>query len=347
MHYRVSLYNYFHKRFLESGWEFLVRSNELQKESPYSLDFDFQSLPFTFKSYRKEIERIRPDAVILFLHLKDAILWPLLLFLKLQRIPVIFWTKGMNLDLPNDRISYALYRFMHRSVDRIILYSKNELKYIKEKHRHKVYIANNTINFKDFPDIKQSKEEIKKELKIPFEKVVLSVGRMGAGKQRKKIEHLIEIFHDIELKGIGLVIVGSGVTTEIQQRMNKDNTVYLGQVHDSKNLQISKIFKIADVFSIPGHVGLGLNQAFFFGLPVVTEDGGQPPEIYYLVNGRNGFIVPNDNLKELKNKILYLLENDEIRKNIGDNARRDILEHASAEKMFLGFKHCLDSLEST
>ena len=344
MHYRVSLYNYFHRRMREDGWDLFVRTDELQKENPYPLRFDFKAIPFQFSKYRKEIERIRPDAVILFLHLRDAIIWPLLFWLKMKRIPVIFWTKGVNLDAPDDKISYALYRFMHASVDRLILYSENELKYIREKHHHKVSVANNTINFEDFPEITKSKKEIRKELGIPFEKVVLSVGRMGVGNLRKKIHHLIEIFQDAELNGAGLVIVGSGVSPDMQEKMNRNNTIYLGEVHDPENDRISKIFSMADVFSIPGHVGLGLNQAFYFGLPVVTEEGGQPPEIYYLVNGRNGFIVPNNDLNELKNKILYLLNNEDIRKEFSDNARKDIRENASAEKMYHGFKQSLDSL---
>lgn len=327
----------------EDGWFLFVRADELQQENPYPLTFDFKTIPFEFAKYKKEIERIRPDAVILFLHLRDTIIWPLLIWLKMKQIPVIFWTKGVNLDAPDDKISYALYRFMHYSVDRLILYSKNELKYINEKHRYKVSIANNTINFDDFPEIKISKEEIKKELGIPFEKVVLSVGRMGVGNLRKKIHHLIEIFQDMELNGVGLVIVGSGVSSDMQKKMNRNNTMYLGQVHDPENKRISKIFTMADIFSIPGHVGLGLNQAFYFGLPVVTEEGGQPPEIYYLENGRNGFIVPSNDLNELKNKIIYLLKNEDVRKEFSDNARKDIKENASADKMYQGFKQSLNS----
>jgi glycosyltransferase involved in cell wall biosynthesis len=344
MHYRVSVYNNFLRRFQECGWEFIVRSDEIQRENPYPLLFDFRVIPFNFLSYKREIESIRPDAVILFLHLKDLIIWPLLSWLKMKRIPVIFWTKGANLDAPEDGVSYALYRFTHGKFDRMILYSENERKYIREKFWQRVYVATNTINFEDFPDIVQSKEEIKKEFRIPFEKVVLSVGRMGAGNQRKKIDHLIEIFQDPGWRGTGLVIVGSGVTADIRKRMNGSNTVYLGEVHDPANVQISKIFKMSDVFSIPGHVGLGLNQAFYFGLPVVTEDGGQPPEIHYLVDGRNGFIVPNNDIAELKRKIKYLVENDEIRKVFGENAKSDIQEHASMQNMFLGFKNCLDSI---
>jgi glycosyltransferase involved in cell wall biosynthesis len=118
----------------------------------------------------------------------------------------------------------------------------------------------------------------------------------------------------------------------------------LGEIHDPKNIKISKIFKMADVFSIPGHVGLGLNQAFYWGLPVVTEDGLQPPEINYLVNGRNGFMVPHNDINQLREKILFLLEDDDIRQEFSKNARSDILKWGSIEGMFMGFRNCVDSL---
>ena len=127
--------------------------------------------------------------------------------------------------------------------------------------------------------------------------------------------------------------------------MNKKNTIYLGEIYDSQHLQISKIFKMADIFSIPGHVGLGLNQAFYWGLPVITEDGLQPPEIYYLIDGHNGYIVKKDDLTELKKKIVFLLENDEIRKELGKKAKNYILRNASVSNMFIGFKECLDHLD--
>ena len=346
MHYRVSVYNFFYRRFKEFGWEFIVRSNELQKQNQHPLEFDFKEVRFEFSSYKKEIEAINPDVVILFLHLKDFILWPLVHWLKLKKIPTAFWTKGLNLDEPSNKASYLLYRYLHTVCDGLILYSSNEIKYIAEKNRHKVSVANNTINFDDFPQIHESKEQIKKEWGVPFDKVVLSVGRMGVGGGRKKIDHLIEIFNSIDTQGVGLVIVGSGMTEEWLARINKANTMYLGEIYDPYHVQISKLFKMADIFSIPGHVGLGLNQAFYWGLPVITEEGLQPPEINYLVNGRNGFIVPDGDLKALKDKILYLLEHEDQRQEFSRNARSDILAQASIDTMFMGFKTCIESLNA-
>lgn len=345
MHYRVSVYNYFHRRFREQGWDFIVRSDSLQKENPHPIRFDFQEVPFRFGLYAAEIDRIRPDAVILFLHLKDFIMWPLLHWLKFRNIPVINWTKGANLDEPDSALKYQLFNYIHGRSDGIILYSKEELKYIRSRYHHKVTYANNTLNFEDFPQIQESREQIRKELGIPFRKVVLSVGRMGVGGKRKKIQHLIEIFKHADMKDYGLVIVGSGV--DAGEVNGNGNIRYLGEVYDPLHIQISRIFKMADLFSIPGHVGLGLNQAFYWGLPVVTEDGLQPPEIHYLVNGRNGFIVRNNDLGELKAKIVYLLKNDDVRERFSRNAGKDIRENGSVERMYQGFQKCVDMVSTT
>jgi glycosyltransferase involved in cell wall biosynthesis len=236
------------------------------------------------------------------------------------------------------------YNYLHTVFDGIILYSSAETRLIKERNRKKVFVANNTVNFADYPVINESKSKIKEQLGIPFRKVVLFVGRMGIHKERKKPGHLIEIFRNCQRDDTGLVIVGSGLSDELQERMNPENTMYLGEIHDPDQVQISRIFKMADLCSIPGHVGLGINQAFFWGLPIVTENGGQPPEISYLKNGQNGYIVPENDINQLQEKIFYLLNNDDVRSRFSQCARQYILENASVEKMFEGFFNCVNYL---
>jgi glycosyltransferase involved in cell wall biosynthesis len=167
---------------------------------------------------------------------------------------------------------------------------------------------------------------------------------MGAENGRKRIDHLIDMFRSLDRNEIGLVLVGSGLSEQLKARMNRRNTLYLGEVHDAQNLRISKLCKMADVCAIPGHVGLGLNEAFYWGLPVVTEEGDHPPEISYLKPGRNGFIVPRDDLASLRDRILCLLNNDPLRADFSKHAREDIFREAPIEGMFSGFKDCVDYL---
>lgn len=344
MHYRVSVYNYFCGEFRKHGWDFSVLADRIQDTNQNEMKFNLTLLPFRFADYRREIKRIRPDAVIIFLHLKDLFIWPLLHWLKLQRIPFAFWTKTRNLDDPDNELRNAFFNYVHHLSDALILYSEELSRLVPKRELHKLFVANNTVNFHDYPNIVETKEQIKEQLQIPFKKVVLFAGRIDEGENRKKVDHLIDIFRAINRPDLGLVIVGSGLTDELRTRMNCSNTVYLGEVHDSANVQISRIFKMADICSIPGHVGLGINQAFFWGLPMVTEEGRQPPEIYYLKNNRNGFIVPENDVTALRERILFLADNDEVRSQFSANARNDILEQGSVEGMFEGFLKCVEYL---
>jgi glycosyltransferase involved in cell wall biosynthesis len=338
-HYRVSNYNYFTRRFKEEGWEFIVRANELQKQNPYPLEFDFQEMSYKFFAHKQEIERLKPDVVILFVYLKDLTTWPLIHWLKLKRIPFVYWNKGINLEVKKPGWRNYLFYYVHHLSDAILLYSKHEIQHIQPKNRQKVFVANNTINFATFPQIGQSKEEIKREFKIPYEKTVLFVGRM---RSVKKVEHLIQAFNSIEDPGIGCVIVGDAMDYNLPKLMQRDNIRYLGEIYDPKNVQVSKLFKMSDLFCIPGDVGLGLNEAFYWGLPVVTEAGLQPPEIHYLTPDRNGFIVAENNVDQLREKILLLLRDDSLRAKFSADAREHILREASIENMFSGFKECVE-----
>lgn len=344
MPYRVSIYNYFHRRFRESGFEFSVIADCLQKQNQTVPEFELRELPFNFLKYRKAIADAQPDAVILFLWMKDLITWSLIHWLKLRRIPFASWTKGGNWDAKESKLRYGIFNYAHGMSDALILYSDACRELVNPRFRSKVFVANNTINFEDFPAVTESKEEIKKEFGIPFEKVVIFIGRMGAEKGRKRVDHLIDIFRNLNRKDIGLVLVGSGLGAELKARMNPRNTRYLGEVHDPQNLRISKLCKMADVCALPGHVGLGLNQAFYWGLPVVTEECDQPPEISYLKPGRNGFVVPRNDLALLQDRMLYLLDDDRVRGDFSKHAREDILKEASIEGMFSGFRDCVNYL---
>ena len=347
MHYRVSVYNYFHRRFRESGFEFSVLADSVQAESQRPPEFELTALPFNFLNYRKAIVDAQPAAVILFLRMKEWITWPLMHWLKMSGIPFAFWTKGGNWDARNSWLRYQMFNYSHGISDALILYSESCREFLKPRFRSKAFVANNTINFEDFPAVLESKQEIKKEFGIPFQKVVIFIGRMGAEKGRKRVDHLIDMFRRLDRNDIGLVLVGSGLSEEWKARMNPRNTRYLGEVHDAQNLQISKLCKMADVCAIPGHVGLGLNQALYWGLPVVTEEGEHPPEICYLQPGRNGFIVPADDVASLQDRILYLLDNDRVRADFSRNAREGILEQASIEGMFSGFSNCVNYLTAS
>lgn len=341
-HYRVSVYNYLHRRFLAQGWEFKVASDGMQPQSRALAKFDFQEIPFKFLRYRRLISDIKPDVVMFHLHLKDRLFWLLIHWLKLKGTPMVNWSKGANLERANSRLRYHLFNHFHSLSNALILYSERQSSLIKPRNRNKIFVANNTVNFEDYPEVTESRAEIKREMGIPFAKVVLFAGTMGVDGERKKVDHVIQVFGELDRSDVGLILVGGGLSPDLKAKLNPKNTMYLGSVHDPGNMKISKLFKAADVFVMPGHVGLGLNQAFYWGLPLVTEAGSHPPEIQYLKPGRNGFMVRENDLAELKERILFLLDNDGVREEFSRNAREDIHREASIEGMFLTFYNAVE-----
>lgn len=344
MHYRVPVYNYFYNRFRHLGYEFCVLTNSFQRDNAQTIEFPYRELPMRFRTYRDAITSWRPAAVIVFLHLKDLIIWPLVHWLKLRGIPFAFWTKGGNWDDKGSHLRYCLFNYIHAVSDALILYSASCKDLVHPRFHAKAFVANNTLNFEAFPQISETKQEIKRQLGIPFEKVVLFIGNMAAEGGRKKVGHLIDIFRNVDRQDVGLVLVGSGLSVQSQARLNRKNTLYFGQVQDSENRQISRLCRMADLCAIPGHVGLGLNQALFWGLPVIAEEGRHPPEIAYLKPGRNGFIVPSGDLAAFADRMLYVLDNDDVRAELSQNAAADIRKDASPEMMFEGFRKCVERL---
>ena len=69
--------------------------------------------------------------------------------------------------------------------------------------------------------------------------------------------------------------------------------------------------------------GLVLAEAMAYGLPCVSFDcPSGPSEI--ISNDRNGYIVPVGEVNLFAEKIISLIENEELRKQMGNMARADI-----------------------
>jgi glycosyltransferase involved in cell wall biosynthesis len=339
MHYRVSIYNYLYVRFREQGYELIVITNSLQKDCPYKPQFRLIEVSSSFKEYRNLIRFIGPEVVVFFLHLKDWIMFPLMIWLKFTKTKSIYWNHGVNLADADNRAKYIFYNLAHSLANAIVLYSKRELRYIQPKNLSKVFVAPNALNFHDFPDVPESKKEIRERLKIPYHRVVLFVGRVLP---YRRIDDLLYAVSYLR-KGTGVVLVGSGFS-EVQHELieSEERITYLGEIYDP--YEVNSIFKMADVFGNPGAVGLAINQAFYWGLPIVVEDVDHGPEIMYLKPGINGHIVELGDVEEFARKINYVLNEDQYM-SYSEAARNEILQHGAIENMAAGFIEAVEFVD--
>jgi alpha-maltose-1-phosphate synthase len=71
-------------------------------------------------------------------------------------------------------------------------------------------------------------------------------------------------------------------------------------------------------------LGLAILEAMASGTPVIASRLGGVPEIVH--DGETGFLVPPADIDALHDRLAQLLDNQSLRRRLGENARQDVLE---------------------
>ena len=95
------------------------------------------------------------------------------------------------------------------------------------------------------------------------------------------------------------------------------------------------------MYCLPGSIGLSIVDAFYCGLPVVTENVLHGPEIMYLKEGINGFMIPKGDIVQLATKLKLLLTDEALRERFSHAARNEIMTNGHIDRMCEGFKNAL------
>jgi len=83
--------------------------------------------------------------------------------------------------------------------------------------------------------------------------------------------------------------------------------------------------------SRPELFGLVLLEAMACGTPVICTNVGGMPEV--VTDGVDGFVVPPNNPKALREKIAFLLDNPDVAVNMGEKGREKVLKYYTWDKV--------------
>jgi glycosyltransferase involved in cell wall biosynthesis len=103
------------------------------------------------------------------------------------------------------------------------------------------------------------------------------------------------------------------------------------------------LYRRADIFVLPTHADclpVAVTEAMAAGLPVIATAVGALPEI--VKDGRTGLIVPTGDVEALSSAILKLVENEDLRRSMGDEGYRLAEASFDAEK---NAGHLVDVIE--
>ena len=332
-HYRIPIYNYLSEYLRNYDYSLTVVSGGVEPGNPHPIQFDFIDRRLTFMNIAKTIRENRPKAILFFVNLRNLYLFPLFLYTRLLKIKIIYWGHAINLEKKSSLLNLA-YRIEHSFADSIVLYADYLKKYVHSKHHRKVFVANNTVNTTIYDKIIFDKEKVLANYGIKTSKNIICMGRF---QKRKRIGDLLQAFKILDLKDVGLILAGPD-TENILNNVHGDNIYIVGPVYGEDAISL---LGACDLYCLPGHVGLSIVDAFYCGLPMITEDVDHAPEICYLKNGINGFIVPKGDIRALMSKIKLLLTDDTLRKSFSEAARNEVQTNAHVKTMCRGFQQAL------
>jgi len=146
----------------------------------------------------------------------------------------------------------------------------------------------------------------------------------GRGSLRKGYHYLLEAVYELNLD-LEVWHLGS-IDEEIQPFLDKYKTEKWILKGHKPQKELYKYYSQGSVFVLPSlEEGLAMvqAQAMACGLPLIctTNTGG---EDFISKDGKEGFVVPIRDVEALKEKILYLYENQDIAKEMGQNAKQTI-----------------------
>ena len=353
-HYRVPFYNAIEKLKPDS-WCFEVvfdpeRSGQKMFKEQLDLDrFQFSILPtktITFKLGRKNIvyqtfwRRAAQYDLIVVEQALNNLTYPCCQLHQLTGSKLAYWGHGKHRDVTNpSRLKLWLEKLkmlLTRQANGFFAYTPGVKSYLLQQGlpSERVFVLNNTIDIqaqrRAFEQYRPQKEQIKQSLGLAGKKVLLFVGRF---KQDKRSDFLLEALSIMcQDANFHLLLVGSGG----EAYQNKSEHVsYFGSITDLAKL--APIYVAADVFTLPGLVGLGPLQALCYNLPVITIDSSNhKPEIEYLSPTNSIILQPDCTPADYAAAIANLFKDAQRLQWLQANTWSSI-EHLTIERMAHNF----------
>jgi glycosyltransferase involved in cell wall biosynthesis len=297
---------------LEGDWSFCHRRLNIAKK-------EFGNS----KAVRKELKSIFTnfDWVLIPAEKKNLLLFLFALKLRIVYKEVrLFSYNHPILKSKNGKITFldrVITKYFYRKLDRVIFYTEQSHDWaIKNKliNSKKAFWANNTVDNTEIEKYYSFHLPPKEPLTILF------IGRLISS---KRIIDLITYYKALKQKHLNLKleIIGDGPDHVIVEKAVKEYTsiTWHGTLVDEKD--ITPIMMRTSFVFIPGLSGLSINHAFTYGKPYLTlKSDSHGPEISYLVDGENGYIL-DDNFDEDISKISQLLDNRELLINFSKSAK--------------------------
>lgn len=293
----------------------------------------------------------KPKIIIHEFSIGIASLIPTFLLARFLRIKFILWGHGYDRSkgfYPKKSFNDKLRLFLIKKADALIFYGQEaKLKFSEYVKPDKLFIAFNCLNTNLLNTIRdrleiEGNENVKKRIGFTYKYNLIFIGRLLKYKQPQVLidvyEHLVKIYGN----NICIHFVGDGDCLNQLKEIVKikgieNNIKFYGAVHD--DIKNGELLFCSDLMVMPGPLGLSINHAFNFNCPVVSyRQEGHGPEIEYLINEQNGFLVDTQTAEAMASTIRKYLDNKDLQYQMKMNTRNTIETICSIDNFIKGFE---------
>lgn len=165
------------------------------------------------------------------------------------------------------------------------------------------------------------------------------VGMTGGFYDRKDYETFVEAGKMIckNRKDVTFVAIGGGPNLDrIKSSVGNEYIQYFRFVGKQDDVEsIVNTFDIGVLATFTEGISNAIMEYMIFEKPVVATDGGGTKEL--VIDKENGFLVEQQNIEQLAEKIIFLLENPKIATEMGKKGKERIENNFSIDKMIAQF----------
>lgn len=271
-------------------------------------------------------------------------------------LPVKFYKKKFIwvAQTLSDLLKYKiLTKFLINLSDKTILTCKDFIRLAKESgfNVSKLQVIYTGLKMEEFCQKDFSKNEIEingRKIKKP---IMAMIGRFD--RYQKGHQYFIEAAKIIKenISGANFLIIGGTINAE-EERFKKELEDKVGQLGLSDKVIFTgfypdliyllsnvEIVVIPSLYEAPSAVAL---EAMAMKRPVVASNVGGIPEV--VVDGETGFLVSAKNPEAIAEKIIFLLKNPQIAKEMGEKGYQRVKENFTQEKLAREYERVYEEL---
>jgi len=283
----------------------------------YNINVNLSSKSYFFqyiKEIREAVKQIQPDIISVCDDGLKGFFLPLILK---KPCPVIYERHVSKLIALNgrketikDKLIFSLMKIGGRTFDKfVVLTGGNKLEWQGLKN---LEMIPNPLSFYPAENSTLNSKKIIGVGKITYQKgydLLLNVWKL-----------IFEKYPDCSIHIYGGTFDNGKLNQQIEE-----SKIERFEIHPPTN-EIENIYSDASIFAFPSRFegfGMVLTEAMAYGVPCVSFDCPHGPADI-ITNDKDGFLVSNGDITDFADKLSLLIENDEKRKQMGTEAKKNV-----------------------